>query len=166
MHYINQTKKNMMNLDLNQVRWYVRYRIGWVVVWCRISFRCHDFFWWFMQWWSRVTCYTISKYWWSGYQKKCMYQMYRRWQYLFYFTNIQWIMDWSNIFQIWWNGLIWVGVIQINANWFWIFLIPNYRIFAPNVFNFKIIFALSIFDFVSSRFSPSLFAAPCHAKPL
>ena len=43
-------------------------------------------------------------------------------------------------------------MIQINVNRSRIFVISNYRIFAPNFFNFKIIFALSIFEnFVASK---------------
>ena len=54
--------------------------------------------------------------------------------------------------QIIWNGLIWVGVIWINVNRFRIFVIPNFRTFVPNFFNFKIIFALTIFEnFVASK---------------
>ena len=86
------------------------------------------------------------------YQRRCMYQVYRRWQCLFYLMNFGWIMDWSDICRIVWDGLIQVGVIWINVNRFGIFMIPNYRISAPNFFNFKIIFSLSISEiFVASR---------------
>ena len=61
-------------------------------------------------------------------------------------------MDLSDVCQIVWNGLIRFGVIWINVNRFGIFVILNYRIFAPNFFNFNIIFAFSIFgNFVASR---------------
>ena len=78
--------------------------------------------------------------------------MYRRQQYLLYFTSIGWIIDWSDVCWIFWNVLIWVGVIWINVNRFGIFVIPNHRIFAHNFFNFKIIFALRNFgNFVASK---------------
>ena len=72
--------------------------------------------------------------------------MYWRWQYIFYCKNISWIIYWSNLYQIVWNEFIQVGVIWINVNCFVIFVIPSYRIFARNFFNFKITFALSIFE--------------------
>ena len=103
--------------------WYVWYRTGWIVVWIRISFRCQDFCWWVMQWWRRFNSSPISKYWWSGYRSRCMYQMYRRCKYIFYCVNIGWIMDWSDFCRIVWNGLIWIGVIRFNMNWFEMFLI-------------------------------------------
>ena len=62
-------------------------------------------------------------------------------------------MDWSNVFRIVWNGLIWVGVIRINVNqvrivlfpiYNWVVVIPVYRIFAPKIFNIEFIFVLSI----------------------
>ena len=47
------------------------------------------------------------------------------------------------------------------------FVIPNYRIFAPNFFNFKIILVLSISkEFVASKVSLTRFSAPCHDAPL
>ena len=42
-------------------------------------------------------------------------------------------------------------MIWINVNRVRIFVIPNYRMFAPKVFNFENIFALSIFDFFASK---------------
>ena len=39
-------------------------------------------------------------------------------------TNIGWIMDWSDVCQIFWNGFIWFSVIRISVNWVGIFLIP------------------------------------------
>ena len=43
-------------------------------------------------------------------------------------------------------------MIWINVNQFVIFVIPNYRISAPNFSNIKIIFALSIFKcFATSK---------------
>ena len=54
-------------------------------------------------------------------------------------------MNWSDIFRIVWNGLIWVGVIRINVNWFGIIVIPNVIFFSPNFYNFQIMFALRIF---------------------
>ena len=150
-----------------RLRWYVRYRIGWVVLWHRIVFRCHAFWLWVMWWWWRFTCCPISKEClWSGYRQRCVYQMYGRnvsisscrrsmscyillfftpWKNIFYCTDIGWIIDWSVVFQIGWNELILVGVFQINVNRVGIFVIPNYRIFAPNLFNFKNIFSLNIF---------------------
>ena len=64
-----------------RIRWYVWYRMEWVVVRRSISFRCHDLCWWVMWWWWRMTRYPIQKYWWSGYQRRCMYQIYWWWQY-------------------------------------------------------------------------------------
>ena len=104
-----------------------------------------------MRWWWRVTCTPITKYWWSVYGI-----MYRRFQYLFYFTNIGWVMDWSDVCQIFWIELIWVGLISINVNWVGIFLIPilnwvgvipTYRIFAPKIFNLKIILRSALLIF-------------------
>ena len=65
-----------------------------------------------------------------------------------YWKNIGRIIDLYDVCQIRWNELIWVGVIWIDVNQVGIFVIPNYTIFAPNFFNFKIIFALSIFEIV------------------
>ena len=91
-----------------------------------------------MLWWSRVTCCPISKYWLSGY---------RQWKkHIFYCTNIGRIIDWPDVCWIVWNELIQVSVIRRDMNRVGIFVIPNYRFFAPNFFNFKIIFAFSIFD--------------------
>ena len=111
------------------ISWYVWYRIGWVVVWRILSFRCHYLWWWFMWWWLRVTCCPISKFSFGGY---------RQWQNLFYCMNIVWIIDYFDVIQF---GVIWIDVNRVG-----IFVIPNYRIFAPNFFNFKIIFALSILE--------------------
>ena len=61
------------------------------------------------------------------------------------FWNIFWIIDWCDVCWIGWNELIWVVVIWIDLNWVSIFVIPNYKIFVPNFFNSKTIFALSIF---------------------
>ena len=57
---------------------------------------------------------------------------------LFYCKNIGWIIDWSDVIRF--------GVIRVNVNRVRIFVIPNYRIFATNFFNFRIIFALIIFE--------------------
>ena len=107
----------------------------------------HYLCWWVMRWWRRVTCYPIQKYWPIGYWRRCMYQMYRRCQYLFYCTNIVWIINWSDICWIGCYGLIRFGVIWINMSQVGIYLILNHRIFAPNFFNFEINFALRIFEF-------------------
>ena len=145
--------------------WYVWYRIGWVFVRRRIFFRCHDFWLWVVWCWSRVTWCTICKYLWSRYQRSCMYQMYWRWKHLFYCTNIGLIVDWSDIFQIDCNRLIWVGVIQINVNRVRIFVIPNYTFFCAQLFNYKVIFALSFLgDFLPPRFSLPIFVVPCHGN--
>ena len=91
-----------------------------------------------MRWWWRVTFCTIcKKYLWSGY---------RIWQHLFYCKNIGWIIDWSDVCKIVWNNLIQVGVIWIDVNRVGIFVISNYRIFTPKMFNIKTIFALRIFE--------------------
>ena len=141
-----QQRKIWSNWVWIRLIWCLWHRIGWFFAWCRISFRCHFFCWWVMWWWWMVNFYTITKYCWSGYQRRCKYQMYRRLQYLFYCTNIVWIMDWSHVCQISGNGLIWFSVIWINVNRVGIFLIPNYRNFVLNFFNFEIIFALIIFE--------------------
>ena len=109
-----------------------------------------------MWWWWRDACTPISKYWWRVYWRNPQW-----WEYLLYCINVVLIMDWSDISQIFWNGLILVGVIWINVNRVGIFLIPIknwfsvipiHRIFATNIFNFGIIFALRIFEnFVASK---------------
>ena len=151
---------------------YVRYRIEWVVAWRRISFRCHYLYWWVIQCWWRFNCCPISKKClWSGYCIMCMYQMYRQrvsisscrgcmsccvlwfsnpWQHLFYCMNIGWIIDLSDVCQIVWNELIWSGMIRNDVNRVGILVITNYRISAPSPLNFKIIFALIIFENVVS----------------
>ena len=82
--------------------------------------------------------------------------------------NIGWIIDWSNDFRIGWNGIFLLGVICINVNRVWIFFIPSYRIFAPNYFNFGIIFALIIFEiFVASKvFTFTFFCAMPRQAPV
>ena len=61
-----------------------------------------------------------------------------------YCKNISWITYWSDVIQF---GVIWINVNQVG-----ILVIPNYRMFALNLFNFKIISALSIFkNIVASR---------------
>ena len=75
-----------------------------------------------------------------------MYQMYHWCQYILYCTNIGLIVDWSDVCLIVWNGFILVGVISINVNQVRIFVIPNYRFFASNFFNFGIVFVLIIFE--------------------
>ena len=150
---MNLMEKSLKNCIQIRFIWYVWYHIGWFVPWCRITFRCHNFYWWVNLWWWRVTWCHRSKYLWSGYWSSFMYQIYRWWKYLFYFTNNGWIIYWSDVCRIIWNKLIRVGVIRFNVNRVRIFVIPNYRIFVPNIFNFKIIFALSIFEnVVASRF--------------
>ena len=64
-------------------------------------------------------------------------------------------MDWSNVV---WNGLIWVGVIRINVNRVGTFVIPSYRMFAPN-FSTSQLFSRSAFLilFLPPRFSLSPF---------
>ena len=157
------------------VIWYVRYQIVWIVAWIRISSRCHTFCQWFMRWWQRVTCTPIIKYWWSVYRR-----MYRQWQYLFYCTNIVWIMDWSDVCQIGWNDLVRVGVIQINVNrvriffipiYNWVGVIPIYRMFAPNFSTLKLFVRSSFLKIVLSlrfhtRFPVPLSIVPCHIETL
>ena len=100
---------------------------------------------------------------WSRYRRRFMYQMYRWCKYLFYCKNIGWIIYLYDFFQFSLNGLIQVGVIRINVNWFGIFVIPNYIIFAPNFFIFKIIFVIRIFEiFVASKVFTFIF---CCAVP-
>ena len=73
-------------------------------------------------------------------------------KYLFYCTDIGWIMDWSNVCLIGLNVLIRVGVTWINVYQVRIFWIPNYTIVMPNFFKIKIIFALNNFDnFLASK---------------
>ena len=70
-------------------------------------------------------------------------------------------MGWYGFCWIDWNGLIPVSVIWINVNRVGIFVIPNYIIFAPNIFNFNIIFALSILEFlVTSKVFTFICAMP------
>ena len=60
-------------------------------------------------------------------------------------------------------------MIQINVNQVGICMIPIYRMFAPNIFNFKIVFALSIFENVvaSKVFILTFFCAiPLQAEAL
>ena len=104
-------KNNVKSWVWIRVSWYIRYRIRCIVMWLRNSLRCHAFFQCVMRLWMRVTWSPIQKYWWSGYRR-----MYHWFQYLFYFTNIGWIVDWSDVYQIVCNILIRVGVIQINVN--------------------------------------------------
>ena len=175
MIQMNLTKKIWQTWVWIRVIWYVRYRIGWIVAWRRVSFRCHTFYWWVVRWWRRVTCTPIIKYWWRVY-----WIMYLWFQYLFHSTNIVWIMDWSDVYWIVCNGLIWVGVIWINVNRFgifvipiynWVGVIPIYRNFAANFFNIETIFALIIFEKrLSLRFSTgfivSFFIVTCHGKTM
>ena len=133
-----------------QVSWYVRYRIILVVAWRMIAFRCHYFLWWVMGLWWRVTCCPMGK--------NCSRSGYQRWQHIFYCTNIFLIIDLSNACQILWVGLVRVGVIWINGNWVGILAIPNYIIFVPNLFNFKIIFAPRMFENV---FANRVLNSPC-----
>ena len=85
--------------------------------------------------------------------------MYRWCQYLLYCTNINSTIDRSSVCQIIWNELNSVVVIRINVNQVGLFVIPNYRIFAPNFLNFKIIFVLSIFEKVfATKVLPSTFS--------
>ena len=137
-------------------------------------FRFHAFFWCVMQWRRRVPWISIGKYWWK------LYQIIERWyQYLFYCTNIVWIMYWSNICRTSWNGLIWVGVFQINVNWVRKFMIPIYNwlgvisiYISPNFFNFNYFFPSSAFLKIMlslkfyTMFSFSFFIVPCHGKNL
>ena len=104
----------------------------------------------------------------SGYQRRCMYQIYMWCKYFFYCMNIGWIVDWSDVCWIGWNELIRIGVIMINVNRFGISVIPDYRIFAPNFFNFENIFALRIFENIpaSKVFTFTLHCAmPWQASP-
>ena len=127
-----------------------------------------------MRWWRRVNYTLISKYWWSVY-----WRMFQWCQYLFYFVNIIWIMDWSNVCRVGWNGLIWVRVILINVNqveiffiliYNWVGLIPIYRIFA-NFFNIEIIFRSAFLKILLplrfyTSFSLSFLIVPYHGKTL
>ena len=74
---MNQMKKNLTNWILVRVRWYVWYRIGWVVLCHRSAFRCHAFWWWVIRWWWRFT-FPINKYSRRGYQRVRMKWMNRR----------------------------------------------------------------------------------------
>ena len=53
-------------------------------------------------------------------------------------------MDWSD------TGVIWINMNRVRIFlipvYNWVGTIPIYKIFAPNFFNFRIIFALSIFE--------------------
>ena len=183
-----QKRRIWRNWILIRVSWYIWYLIGWVVAWRTIAFRSHTFYWWFMRWWWRVTCCPISKYLWIRYQKRCFNQMYQRhmsisscrqcmiccilrftthWQYIFYWLDISWIIDWSDVFIIGWNELIQARVIWIDVNWVWVFVISIYRMFVRNFFSLKII-SRSAFSklLLPPKFNLSLFAAPCHKNNL
>ena len=116
MSHMTMTENNLTNLGLNSGQ-LVCLVPGWVI-WPMVSFyfRCHTVFQWFMWWWRRVTCTRISKYWWHVYRR-----MYRRCQNLFYYTNDGWIMNWSDVCRIIWNGLIQVDAVFTNVNWVRIF---------------------------------------------
>ena len=43
---------------------------------------------------------------------------------IFYWKHFGWNVDWSNVFQIFWNRLTIFGVIRVNLSAFEIFLIP------------------------------------------
>ena len=135
---------------------------------------CHSLWWWVMWCWWRVTYCLISKWFWSKHRRRCMYQMYwkcviicshRQWmrccilwfstplQHLFYCMNIGQIVYLSNYCWIIRNQLILVGMIWIDVNRVGIFVIPNCKICATKIFNFKSIFELSIIkNVVASKF--------------
>ena len=72
-------------------------------------------------------------------------------------------MNLSDVCRIVWNELIQVSVILIDVNQGGIFVIPNYRIFAPNFFKFKISLTLRIFEkVVASKVFTYNFSAQCH----
>ena len=133
-------------------KWYDWYWIGWVVAWRRISFRCHDFWWWVMWWWQRVTWSPIKKY--------------QRCQYLFYCTNIGWIIYLSDIFQIIWNGLIWFCVIWINVNQVLIFVIPDTEFLYPKLSTSKNLRAQNFRKVIAYKISLELFNVTWYANPL
>ena len=71
------------------------------------------------------------------------------------FLNLQ---EWVNLI-----GLIWIDVIWVSVDVIWIDAIQNYRIFAPNFFNFKIILATKVFEnYVASRVFTFVFSSHCH----
>ena len=85
-----------------------------------------------MIWWWRVTCCPVIYFCSAG---TGVYNIF----------SIAQILDESFIDPMFveLDGMSW---FNFNVNWVKIFVIPNYRFFAPNFFNFKIIFALSIFE--------------------
>ena len=89
-----------------RVSWYVRYQIGWIFAWLRISFRCHAFWWLFMWWWQKFTCTPIWTYWWSLYQR-----IYRCCQYF----SIAQILSESWIYPMF---VEYYGVVLIDLVWF------------------------------------------------
>ena len=142
MSQMNPTKKNMTNLDLNLGKM-VRSVPDWVVdVWHRISFRCHDLWWSFMR---CVTCCTISKYLLIRYRKRCMYQMHWKWQLFFYYTNIGWNIDWSNIHWIGWNE--WFDLVWFGSTWIQLeFLLIQITEFMRPTFSTSRLFLCSAFS--------------------
>ena len=98
----------------------------------------------------------------------CVLWFYSPGQSIFYWTSIGWIIDWYDVCQIVRTELIQVGMIWIDVNRVRIFVIPNYRIFAPNFFNLKIIFTLSIFEnvVVSKVFTFILFCSMLRSAPV
>ena len=70
-------------------------------------------------------------------------------------------------FWIGWNGLVWIGMILINVNRVGIFVIPNFRIFAPKSLIFQIIFALRIFKMLvaSKVFTFNFFCSMTRIAP-
>ena len=88
-------------------------------------------------------------------------------------TNVGWIIDWYDVCQIGRDYLIlfriiWIDLIQVGVDVIQIDAIQNYRIFAPNFFNFEIILALSIFEnYVASRvFNFTFFCAMIQHTPV
>ena len=174
MSQMTLTKRIWRNLVWFRISWEVWYRIGWIVAWLRIYFRCNTLCWWVMQWWRRVTCIPISKYWLSVYQS-----IYRWFCYLFYCTNIVWIMYWSYVFEsakMGWFKLVWFGstwikseyfLLQFRINLLWFkfteFLRPTFsasKLFLRSAI-LKVLLTLSF----SNRFSLSIFIIPCHRNP-
>ena len=112
---------------------------------------------------------------WPSYRR-----MYQLCQYLVYCTNNAWIMDWSNVFRIIWNGFIQIGVIWINVNWVIIILFQFraksawFQLTKCSRPKFSILKLSLRSEFLktvlyirfSTRFKVSFFIGPCHEETL
>ena len=145
MSQMNPKNKTLSNWIWIRINLYTHYRIVLDVAWHRIYFRCQVFYWWVMKWWLRLTCCPISKYLWSSYRRKCMYQIYQIW----------------NIFSIVWvsaellidpiiaesNGMVWSELVWIVSTWIDIELSAAKLSFALSIFENVVAFKVFTFTF-------------------